>query len=144
MSTFEKTFREQFYALCKTYNIKPVEAKPAVKFLFEELYNEVQPRYFGVDYGMQDSDYQDFSKLQKSIIQQCIDFIKEHPKIQKEVQKKKEELIKEWGDSSIIPDTRIYFGADGLEESIKEGSWMPSTDSFLNLCASNVSVLNVM
>lgn len=147
MKKFGEAFREQFYALCKAYNIKPIEAKSAVRSLFEELYNGVTPRYFGIDYNLQDSNYQDFSKLQESIVQQCIDFIKNHPKIQKELGKKKEELIKEWNESSdfpIVPDTRIYFGIDGMEESIKEGSWVPSTDSFLNLCVSNVSVLNVM
>ena len=62
---------------------------------------------------------------------------------------KKKELTEEWnkdytGKYPIIPDTRVYFGVDGLEESLKNGNWTPYTDSFLNLCIGNISILGVM
>lgn len=51
-------------------------------------------------------------ELQERLVQTCLDFIREK------------------GDKYIW---RVEFTADGLQESAKEGKWMPCTDSFITL-----------
>lgn len=51
-------------------------------------------------------------ELQERLVQTCLDFIKEK------------------GDKYIW---RVEFSADELQESAKEGKWMPCTDSFITL-----------
>lgn len=51
-------------------------------------------------------------ELQERLVQTCLDFIKEK------------------GDKYIW---RVEFTADELQESAKEGKWMPCTDSFITL-----------
>ena len=41
----------------------------------------------------------------------------------------------------LDPDVRISFGADCFDESIKEGVWVPSTDSYLVITAGNETVV---
>ena len=152
MKEFKEDFKEQFYKLCKSHGLKPGDkkVKEVVRALNEDLLTiETEPRYFGKDYSLEDTDYKDFAEFQGKIVQGCIDFINSHPKIQGIIENKKKELTEEWnkdytGKYPIIPDTRVYFGVDGLEESLKIGNWTPYTDSFLNLCIGNISILGVM
>lgn len=51
-------------------------------------------------------------ELQERLVQTCLDFIREK------------------GDKYIW---RVEFSADELQESAKEGKWMPCTDSFITL-----------
>ena len=71
-----------------------------------------------------------FSKLHEKIMQQCIDFVRE-------------DLKNKVGGLAIglDPDVRISFGADCFDESIKEGIWVPSTDSYLVITAGNEPVI---
>ena len=41
----------------------------------------------------------------------------------------------------LDPDVRISFGADCFDKSIKEGIWVPSTDSYLVITAGNEPVI---
>lgn len=152
MSKFKDDFYEEFYKLCKSHGFKPgdKEVKDVVRGLNESLLTtKTESRFFGKDYSLEDQDYQDFSEFQNKIVQGCIDFINSHPKVQKIIETKRKELTEEWnkdytGKYPMIPDTRVYFGVDGLEESLKKGNWTPFTDSFLDLCIGNISVLGVM
>ena len=51
-------------------------------------------------------------KLQERLVQTCIDFINEHK-----------------GDEQVKEIQMIEFKVDGLQFSVKEGSWQPDTDS---------------
>ena len=88
-----------------------------------------------------------FSKLHEKIMQQCIDFVKDNPDIQQAIEDKvnivREDLKNKVGGLAIglDPDIRISFGADCFDESIKEGIWVPSTDSYLVITAGNESVI---
>lgn len=152
MSKFKDDFYGEFQKLCKSHGLKlgDNEVKDAVRSLNETLLTtKTKPRFFGKDYSLEDQDYKDFAELQGKIVQGCIDFINSHPKIQEVIETKRKELTKEWnkdytGKYPMIPDTRVYFGVDGLEESLKNGNWTPFTDSFLDLCIGNISVLGVM
>lgn len=152
MNKFKDDFYKGFYNLCKSYGLKPgdKEAKDAVRDLNETLLtSKTEQRFFGKDYSLEDQEYKDFSEFQGKIVQGCIDFINSHPGVQKIIEDKKKELTEEWnkdytGKYPMIPDTRVYFGVDGLEESLKNGNWTPFTDSYLDLCVGGVSILGVM
>lgn len=152
MNKFKDDFYEEFQKLCKSYGLKPgdKEVKNAVRGLNESLQTtKTESRFFGKDYSLEDQDYKDFAEFQSKIVQGCIDFINSHPKIQEIIETKRKELTEEWnkdytGKYPMIPDTRVYFGVDGLEESLKNGNWTPFTDSFLDLCIGNISILGVM
>lgn len=152
MSKFKDDFYEEFQKLCKSHGLKlgDKEVKDAVRNLNETLLTtKTEPRFFEKDYSLEDQDYKDFAEFQGKIIQGCIDFINSHPKIQEVIETKRKELTKEWnkdytGKYPMNPDTRVYFGVDSLEESLKNGNWTPFTDSFLDLCVGNISVLGVM
>ena len=88
-----------------------------------------------------------FSKLHEKIMQQCIDFVRENPDVQQAIEDKvnivREDLKNKVGGLAIglDPDVRISFGADCFDESIKEGIWVPSTDSYLVITAGNEPVI---
>lgn len=88
-----------------------------------------------------------FSKLHEKIMQQCIDFVKENPDVKQAIEDKvniiREDLKNKVGGLAIglDPDVRISFGADSFDESIKEGIWVPSTDSYLLITAGNEPVI---
>ena len=88
-----------------------------------------------------------FSKLHEKIMQQCIDFVRENPDVQQEIENKidiiKEDFKNKVGGLAICldPDVKISFGADCFDESIKEGVWVPSTDSYLVITAGNEPVI---
>ena len=88
-----------------------------------------------------------FSKLHEKIMQQCIDFVKENTDVQQAIEDKvnivREDLKNKVGSLAIglDPDVRISFGADCFDESIKEGIWVPSTDSYLVITAGNEPVI---
>lgn len=86
-----------------------------------------------------------FSKLHEKIMQQCINFVKENPNVQQAIEDKvnivREDLKNKVGGLAIDPDVRISFGADCFDESIKEGIWVPSTDSYLVITAGNEPVI---
>ena len=87
------------------------------------------------------------SKLHEKIMQQCIDFVRENPDVQQAIEDKvnivREDLKNKVGGLAIglDPDVRISFGADCFDESIKEGIWVPSTDSYLVITAGNEPVI---
>ena len=91
-----------------------------------------------------------FSKLHEKIMQQCIDFVRENPDVKQAIEDKlnivREDLRNKVDDFSIglDPDVRISFEADCFDESIKEGIWVPSTDSCLVITAGNEPVIESM
>lgn len=91
-----------------------------------------------------------FSKLHEKIMQQCIDFVRENPDVQQEIENKidiiKEDFKNKVGGLAICldPDVKISFGADCFDESIKEGVWVPSTDSYLVITVGNEPVIESM
>lgn len=91
-------------------------------------------------------DIKDFAKLQEQILQQCIDFINSHPKVKESLELKQKELTEKINigydkEFELIPDTRIYFLATGLDESIEHKEWVPTTDSSFSLSIGDCSVL---
>lgn len=80
-----------------------------------------------------------FSNLHEEIVQKCIDFIKNNPKLQKTITAKVEEIKKDL--MGLEPDVRMYFGIDNLDESVKKGMWVPATDSYLSVTVGNEAII---
>ena len=90
-----------------------------------------------------------FSNLHEKIMQQCIDFVRENSDVQQAIEDKvdivREDLKNQVGGLICLdPDVKISFGADCFDESIKEGVWVPSTDSYLVITAGNETVIESM
>ena len=93
-----------------------------------------------------DPDIKDFAKLQEQILQQCIDFINSHPKVKESLENKQKELTEIVSvdydkEFKLIPDVRVSFLATGLENSVEENEWVPSTDSSFCLSVGDIPVL---
>lgn len=61
-------------------------------------------------------------ELQKRLVQTCIDFINEH---------KNDEQVKEI--------EVVEFNVDNLQESAKNGKWLPYTDSYCSLYGATIN-----
>ena len=100
---------------------------------------------FGKDYDFDNEDFKDFRKLHDQIVQMSIDFINSHPKVKERIEEKRKEVYKAWNEGlpenlHNEPDVRMYFGVDGLDESLENNEWVSSTDSFLQLTVGNSDV----
>lgn len=80
-----------------------------------------------------------FSNLHEEIVQKCIDFIKNNPKLQNDIAAKIKEVKKDL--MGLEPDVRMYFGIDNLDESVKKGMWVPATDSYLSVTVGNEAII---
>lgn len=74
----------------------------------------------------------DLKALHEKFVQECIDFLRSRPDLMEKIAMRKKELSEEWGDG-LVPDLRMYFGVDGLDESVEHGEWVSSTDSALSV-----------
>ena len=97
---------------------------------------------------LNEKDTEDFKQMWSGFVQQFIDFVNSHPNVKETIFIEKERLDSMWNDDNckyrIEPDLNIHFGADCLDESIKEGVWVPSTDSYLVITAGNETVIESM
>ena len=153
MSKLRDDFKSMFFKLCREHDIAPgsPEMKEIIRDWDEWLHTSenIEENRFGRDFTLEDPEHKDLFKLHESIVQGCIDYINSHPKIQEEISKKKEELEKEWnegytGKYKLIPDVRVYFSVDGLEDSLEHGKWVAATDSSISVNVGNVSVIYSM
>ena len=74
---------------------------------------------------LNEKDTEDFKQMWSGFVQQFIDFVNSHPNVKETISREKERLDSMWNDDNckyrIEPDLNIHFGADCLDESIKEG-----------------------
>ena len=111
----------------------------------ETLNDQASDDHFGKDYDFDDEDFKDFRKLHDQIVQMSIDFINSHPKVKERIEEKRKEVYKAWNEGlpenlHNEPDVRMYFGVDGLDESLENNKWVSSTDSYLQLTIGNSDV----
>ena len=73
---------------------------------------------------LNEKDTEDFKQMWSGFVQQFIDFVNSHPNVKETISREKERLDSMWNDNNckyrIEPDLNIHFGADCLDESIKE------------------------
>ena len=92
----------------------------------------------------------DFRQMWEDFVQDSIDYVKSHEDVQQIIESERDELIKEWNkgipDSKykMIPDIRLSFCVDGLDESVKGGKWVAATDSAISLQVGNRNIIEMM
>lgn len=94
------------------------------------------------------SDVTDFRSLWEKYMQMFLDYMNEHPIVlekAKEMKKRNSEVYEsKYGSLEIVPDIRVYFSADGLDESIENKKWVPTTDSHFGLYVDTKPVISMM
>ena len=150
MSKLRDDFKSMFFKFCREHDVAPgsPEMKEIIRDWDEWLHTSKTKEE--EKFTPEDPEHKDLYKLHESIIQDCIDYINSHPKIQEEISKKREELEKEWnedytGKYKIIPDVRVYLTIECLESSLEAGEWVAATDSSISFnVGENVSVIYSM
>lgn len=142
----EEKFGKVIRTFCKENGIKwySPELRSLVRRLDIDLSTvKTEDRKFGVDFVRGDQDYQDLRRLQELFVSQSIDYIKSHPGLVEVIEKKRQELQSEWETDIMSPELGISFSIDRLEDSISQGSWSASSDSYLGISISGINIINV-
>lgn len=145
-----RNLQKCIHDFCRKNKIKPHDPEliKALKDTYLTLtFVDIKSNYFRKEYDENSIAYKEICKLQREFIQKIIDLIKNNPDLQKMIEDKREEVKEFYGEkvySEIVPDIRLYFQVDSLEESIKEGTWSPSSDSGISLCLGLIEILGVM
>ena len=86
--------------------------------------------------GIDENDIKDFRVMWDMFVNKTIEYINEHENVQKAIDDKRKEVMKDWEkrDKELFePDIRLNFNVDGVDGSLKDGEWTPSTDSAISL-----------
>ena len=91
----------------------------------------------------------DFDKMWHEFVQKSIDYVRNHEDVKQLIAAERDELAEEWnknlsGDYKMIPDLRLSFGVDGLDESIEAGKWTAATDSGICLSVGSRDLIQMM
>lgn len=102
---------------------------------------------YSEDFNQDTPAYQKLRMLHESIVSQCIEFIRLNEDVQQMIEEKRDLVRKEWNkpdDTEIIePDVRMYFGIDGLDDSVNAGYWTSGSDSSMTLKVGSTNVLDI-
>ena len=99
---------------------------------------------------LSEESIKDFGEMWEGFVQQTIDFVRNHEDVKKLIESEKKDLSYEWnkdiedGEYKMIPDVRLNFGVDGLDESIREGKWVSATDSGISISVGNRNIIEMM
>ena len=99
---------------------------------------------------LSEDSIRDFGEMWEGFVQQSIDFVRNHEDVRKLVESEQKELAEEWnkdieiGEFEMIPDIRMGFGIDGMDESIRAGKWVSATDSAIHLSVGNRNIIEMM
>lgn len=94
----------------------------------------------------------DFREMWEGFVQKTIDFVNTHEDVKAAIETKKKTVTEKWniglepdsdGNPIMIPDVRLGFSVDGLDESLKAGEWTPASDSYISLNVGNRSIIEM-
>ena len=146
-------FKKNVYKFFRDENITSKEISELLKQQFEFYatdHSKEGKTWLDFKKKLSDSTLKDFENMWDGFVQQTIDFVREHKDVQDVIEEERQELIDEWnpnlkeGDFKMVPDLKISFGADGLDESVKEGKWTPGTDSGICLRIGSRNIIEMM
>lgn len=83
-----------------------------------------------------ENDIKDFRAMWEMFVNKTIEYINEHENMQMAIDDKRREVMKDWNqrDKELFePDIRLNFNVDGIDGSLKDGEWIPATDSTISL-----------
>ena len=95
--------------------------------------------------GIDENDIKDFRAMWEMFVNKTIEYINEHENVQKAIDDKRKEVMKDWEkrDKELFePDIRLNFNVDGVDGSLKDGEWTPSTDSAISLTVGTYPIIS--
>lgn len=95
--------------------------------------------------GIDENDIKDFRSMWEMFVNKTIEYINEHENVQKAIDDKRKEVMKDWEkrDKELFePDIRLNFNVDGIDGSLKDGEWTPSTDSAISLMVGTYPIIS--
>ena len=95
--------------------------------------------------GIDENDIKDFRAMWEMFVNKTIEYINEHENVQKAIDDKRREVMKDWSIRNkelFEPDIRLNFNADGIDCSLKDGEWTPSTDSAISLMVGQYPIIS--
>lgn len=146
-----KKIKEDIFNVFKKYkDVKGNDFAKVLNMAAQSYYNnrEISEKVAEENYKfITDDDLKDVRELWESMIQQFIDFMREHQNILNELSVTKDMIKQDWNDYfkfSMDPDIRFSLYADGLDYSIEDGKWTSGTDSSFAIFAGNQAVIEKM
>ena len=95
--------------------------------------------------GIDENDIKDFRAMWEMFVNKTIEYINEHENVQMAIDDKRKEVMKDWEkrDKELFePDIRLNFNVDGIDGSLKDGGWTPSTDSAISLTVGTYPIIS--
>ena len=95
--------------------------------------------------GIDENDIKDFRAMWELFVNKTIEYINGHENVQKAIDDKRKEVIKDWShrDKELFePDIRLNFNVDGIDGSLKDGEWTPTTDSAISLMVGTYPIIS--
>ena len=95
--------------------------------------------------GIDENDIKDFREMWEIFVNKTIDYINEHENVQKAIDDKRREVMKDWSirDKELFePDIRLKFNVDGIDGSLKDGEWTAATDSAISLMVGEYPIIS--
>ena len=95
--------------------------------------------------GIDENDIKDFRAMWEMFVNKTIEYINEHENIQKAIDDKRREVMKDWNkrDKELFePDIRLNFNVDGVDDSLKDGEWTTATDSAISFMVGEYPIIS--
>ena len=95
--------------------------------------------------GIDENDIKDFRAMWEMFVNKTIEYINEHENIQKAIDDKRKEVMKDWSQSDkelFEQDIRLKFNVDGIDGSLKDGEWTAATDSAISLTVGTYPIIS--
>ena len=95
--------------------------------------------------GIDENDIKDFRAMWDMFVNKTIEYINEHENVQMAIDDKRREVMKDWNkkDKELFElDIRLNFNVDGIDGSLKDGEWTPTTDSAISLMVGTYPIIS--
>lgn len=95
--------------------------------------------------GIDENDIKDFRAMREMFVNKTIEYINEHENVQNAIDDKRKEVMKDWNnrDKELFePDIKLNFNVDGIDGSLKDGEWTPTTDSAISLMVGTYPIIS--
>ena len=92
-----------------------------------------------------ENDIKNFRAMWDMFVNKTIEYINEHENIQKAIDDKRKEVMKDWNqrDKELFePDIRLKFNVDGIDGSLNDGEWSAATDSAISLTVGTYPIIS--
>ena len=92
-----------------------------------------------------ENDIKAFRAMMEMFVNKTIEYINEHENVQNAIDDKRREVMKGWEKRNkelFELDIRLNFNVDGIDGSLKDGEWTPTTDSAISLMVGQYPIIS--